>query len=94
MVERLLHAFAAEAIERPEEHQVELPLAGVLEQALELLSVGMLAGGAVDVLVDDGPVLGSGERAQLGELVLAVLLAVLLETLAYRAIRFILLVCF
>jgi hypothetical protein len=43
MVQRLQHAFAAETVERPEQHQVEPVLAGVLEQPLELFPVTVLA---------------------------------------------------
>jgi hypothetical protein len=35
------------------------------EQPLELFAVGMLAGGAVDVLVDDRPAVRGGESPEL-----------------------------
>jgi hypothetical protein len=73
VVQGFQDSLAAEAVERPEHHQAEPVLAGVLEQPLELLPVTVLAGGAVHVLADDDPLLRGGEGAQLRELVLGVL---------------------
>ena len=73
MMQRFEYAFTAEAVERPEQHQIELVLAGVLEQALELLAVAVLAGGAVHILAADGPLLRGGGNAQLRELIFGVL---------------------
>src|SRR5262249_14938936 len=78
VVERFLHTLARESIKRPEQDQVELSLSRVLEQALELFAVAVLAGGPVHVLVDDSPLLRGGELAQRAELIRAILLAVLL----------------
>jgi len=78
VVERFEHAFTAEAVQAPEQHQIELPLAGVGKHALELLAVAMLAGGAVHVLADDLPLLGGSELPQLRQLVPGVLPGMLL----------------
>jgi hypothetical protein len=58
VVQRLQHTLAREAVQGPEQHQVEFAPGGVREKLLELVPVRMLAGGPVDVLVDYGPTLG------------------------------------
>jgi hypothetical protein len=73
VVERLEHPLAAETVQGPEEHQVELPLGGICKEPLELLPVGVFACGAVHVLMSHRPALGGDEGAELRKLVLSVL---------------------
>jgi hypothetical protein len=73
VMQRFEHAFTAEAVERPEQRQVEFPLTCVVDQAPELFAVRALPTGLVDVLADDAPILRRGELSELLELVLHVL---------------------
>ena len=74
---RLRDPFAAEAVQAPKEHEVELALRGVGEHLVERLALGAALAPALVVFVDAGHVVISllAVRTQLPELVLCVLLA-------------------
>src|SRR6516164_1815929 len=69
------HAFAGEAVERPEQHAIELALVGILEQRSELLAVlgALPAAFMVNVLVHELVAIAGAPLAQLSELVLGML---------------------
>ena len=69
------HAFAGEAIERPEQHAIELALVGILEQRGELFAVfgALFAAFMVNVLVHEFVASAGAPLPQLSELVLRVL---------------------
>jgi len=66
------HAFAGEAVERPEQHAIELALVGILEQRSELLAaLGALpAAFMVNVLVHELVASAGTPLPQLPQLVL------------------------
>jgi hypothetical protein len=55
VLQRLQHTLAAEAVERPELHHIELATVGSVENGLKLLTVSVFAAGFVDVLGSDVP---------------------------------------
>jgi len=57
MMKRGQNAFPAEPVERPEQQNVELPPAGILEHLLKLGAVGNLAGFVIDLLGGNGSAL-------------------------------------
>lgn len=70
MLEGLEDALAAESIQPPKQHKVELALRGGGEQGFELLSVAALPGRHVHVLVNNRPPLSGCELPKLAELIL------------------------
>jgi hypothetical protein len=69
------HAFAGEAVERPEQHAIELALVSILEQRSELLAVlgALPAALVVDIFVQELVASAGAPLAQLSELVLRIL---------------------
>jgi hypothetical protein len=69
------HAFAGEAVERPEQHAIELALVGILEQRGELFAVfgAPFAAFMVNVLVHEFVASAGAPLPQLPQLVLGVL---------------------
>ena len=69
------HAFAGEAVERPEQHAIELALVGILEQRSELLAIldAFATAFVVNVFVGDLVASDGAPLAQLSELVLGIL---------------------
>src|SRR5262249_11523811 len=69
------HAFAGEAVERPEQHAIELALVGILEQRSELLAVlgALPAAFMVNVLVHELVASAGAPLPQLPQLVLRIL---------------------
>ena len=72
VLERGQGPFAAEAVEAPEHHQVELLLVSLEQQGLEFSAVGLAPGLLVGEHLIEGAVL-LGEGAQLVQLVLGIL---------------------
>src|SRR5215472_18910464 len=79
MMDRRHHALAAKAVERPEQHAIELAAAGGLEQGGKLLALArsLAAAHAVNVLAHEVVARTGTPRAQVAELVLRVLAFVL-----------------
>src|SRR5262252_1357164 len=79
MMDRRHHALAAKAVERPEQHAIELAAAGGLEQGSKLLALAraLAAAHAVNVFADNVVARIDAPGAQIAELVLRVLAFVL-----------------
>src|SRR5262249_46874967 len=79
MMDRRHHALAAKAVERPEQHAIELAAAGVLEQGSKLLALAraLAAAHAVNVFADNVVARIGAPGAQVAELVLRILAFVL-----------------
>ncbi len=73
MIQGGRYSLPAEAIERPEQHQVELALVSVDEHLLELSAPRSAAGLVTDVFAGDGPLLLPAVLAELNQLILGVL---------------------
>src|SRR5262249_59827881 len=75
MMDRRHHALAAKAVERPEQHAIELAAAGVLEQGSKLLALAraLAAAHAVNVFADNVVARIGAPSAPVAEVVLRVL---------------------
>src|SRR5262245_6251419 len=78
-MDRRHHALATKAVERPEQHAIELAAAGFLEQGSKLLALAraLAAAHAVNVFADNVVARISAPGAQVAEVVLRVLAFVL-----------------
>jgi hypothetical protein len=51
--QRFAHTFAAEAVEAPEEYQIELSPTGTVKHLLKFIPISSLAAGVVNMFAND-----------------------------------------